>query len=116
VNPETATTVADLLDPFKTNAHDYQRTMRINPGVFMSKKSKNLSLDREAIRRGERYSRLHRTNLSQLVSGFLRGLPDEAEGDARTLSPAVRRLLGSGAGDAEGRDGYRRHLVEKYGR
>jgi hypothetical protein len=81
----------------------------------MSKQSKNLSLDPEAVRRGERYSELHRTNLSQLVSNFLSRLPIDSEEPDTSLAPAVRRLIGIGAG-ATDREDYRRHLVEKYGR
>jgi hypothetical protein len=59
----------------------------------MAKLSKNLSLDPEAVRRGERFSELHQTSISQLVNNFLSNLPVESEEHDRTLSPAVRRLL-----------------------
>ena len=80
----------------------------------MAKQSKNLSLDPEAVTRGERYSELHETNVSQLVNGFLSSLPvdDEAE---HNLSPAVRRLLGIASSENAVKR-YRQHLVEKYGR
>jgi hypothetical protein len=80
----------------------------------MAKQSKNLSLDPEAVTRGERYSEMHETNVSQLVNRFLSSLPidDEAE---NTLSPAVRRLLGI-ASERNAVKQYRQHLVEKYGR
>lgn len=79
----------------------------------MAKRNKNLSLDPEAIRRGERYSELHRTNVSQLVNNFLASLPvDAAEEGA--LSPAVRRLVGIASG-SEGLEEYHRHLERKYG-
>jgi len=80
----------------------------------MAKQSKNLSLDPEAIRRGEIYARMHRTNVSQLVNGFLSALPlgDEAAED--TFSPVVRRLYGIAPGSA-GIPEYRRHLEQKYG-
>lgn len=81
----------------------------------MPKRSKNLSLDPEAVRRGERYSELHGTNVSQLVSGFLSSLPLEDEEREERLSPAVRRLLGVAAG-SDGEQEYHRYLVEKYGR
>jgi hypothetical protein len=81
----------------------------------MAKQSKNLSLDPEAVRRGERYSELHQTNLSKLVSSFLSRLPIDSDEQDRPFSPAVRRLLGIGSGDTDV-DDYRRHLVEKYGR
>lgn len=80
----------------------------------MPKQSKNLSLDPEAVRRGERYSELHRTNVSQLVSNFLSALPLDDEAREKQLSPAVRRLLGIAAGRVDEED-YRRYLVDKYG-
>ena len=81
----------------------------------MAKQTKNLSLDADAVRRGERYSQLHQTNLSKLVSNFLSSLPLEADDQERPLTPAVRRLLGVGSG-ATGVEDYRRHLGDKYGR
>jgi hypothetical protein len=77
----------------------------------VAKQSKNLSLDREAVQRGERYSALHGTNLSQLVTNFLLSLPVSDE--EPPLSPTVRRLLGVGSGDVTLED-YHRHLEEKY--
>lgn len=80
----------------------------------MAKQSKNLSLDPEAVSRGERYSELHETNVSQLVNRFLSSLPLDDESE-NTLTPAVSRLLGIvSSKDAVKR--YRQHLVEKYGR
>ena len=81
----------------------------------MAKRSKNLSLDPDAIRRGERYSELHGTNVSQLVSRFLTALPISGDDGERRLTPAVRRLLGIGVGGPEVKD-YHRYLEEKYGR
>jgi hypothetical protein len=81
----------------------------------MAKQTKNLSLDPDAVRRGERYSDLHQTNLSKLVSNFLASLPLEGEDHDPPLTPAVHRLLGSGSGGT-GVEDYRRHLVDKYGR
>jgi len=84
----------------------------------MTKVSKNLSLDSDAIGRGERYSELHHTNLSRLVSDFLRQLP--LPEPAKQLSPIVSRLLGvatsvDGETDDAG-DPYHEHLWAKYGR
>ena len=79
----------------------------------MPKITKNLSLDSEAVERGERYSRLHSTSLSRLVSDFLSRLPlDEDQPD---LSPTVRRLLGVAKGGPDV-DAYHEYLYEKYGR
>jgi hypothetical protein len=80
----------------------------------MAKQSKNLSLDPEAVRRGERYSQLHGTNVSQLVNRFLTSLPLEDESELR-LPPVVRRLVGI-LSDKDAVKQYRQHLVEKYGR
>jgi hypothetical protein len=85
----------------------------------MAKVTKNLSLDEAAVQRGERYSALHDTSLSRLVSDFLSQLP--VEEPTRPFPPAVRRLIGIGVSDAlpddEGREPhvYRDHLDSKYG-
>lgn len=80
----------------------------------MSKVAKNLSLEPDAVKRGERYGRLHGTNLSRLVSDFLRALP-LGPPDDQTLSPVVRRLRGVAAGAKSDRAEYREHLLGKYG-
>ena len=80
----------------------------------MPKQSKNLSLDPEAIKRGERYSKLHDTNVSQLVNRFLSALPVTEEAEPE-FSPTVRRLLGV-ASSKDALKQYRHHLIEKYGR
>jgi len=80
----------------------------------MAKQSKNLSLDPEAVSRGERYSELHGTNVSQLVNRFLTSLPLEDASELR-LPPVVSRLLGI-VSDKDAVKHYRQHLVEKYGR
>lgn len=78
-----------------------------------AKKPKNLSLESDAIARGTRYSQQHGTNLSRLVSDFLRSLP---LGKPRPpISPAVRRLRGIAAGSKSDRATYRAHLRRKYG-
>ncbi len=81
-----------------------------------TRRPKNLSLDPEAIARGERYSAVHGTNLSRLVSDFLHSLPLGTS--RRPRSPAVRRLRGIAAaeraGDTDGRAAYREHLGRKY--
>ena len=80
----------------------------------MSKLRKNLSLDPEAVARGERYCKLHATNLSQLVNRFLSSLPLNDDPEIR-LTPAVSRLIGL-VSDQNALVHYRQHLVEKYGR
>lgn len=79
----------------------------------MARVTKNLSLDRKAVERGERYSEPHGTSLSQLVSDLLSRLPlEEAQ---QELTPTVRRLLGVASGKTDEAD-YHDYLVEKYGR
>lgn len=80
-----------------------------------SRKPRNLSLDSEAVARGERYSRLHDTNLSRLVDNFLRALPLPADPRAELRSPVVKRLLGVARGGNTDRAAYREHLHRKYG-
>lgn len=77
----------------------------------MTKVVKNLTLDAEAVRKGELYSKSKGTSVSQLVSDLLSRLPEEGEG-AR-LSPAVGRLLGIGSGKADERS-YKRYLEKKH--
>jgi hypothetical protein len=74
----------------------------------------NLSLEPDAIERGQRYGRLHGKTLSQLVNDFLRALPLEPV-NQRELSPLVRRLRGVAAGGQTDREDYREHLARKYG-
>ena len=78
----------------------------------MGKIVKNLTLDPEAVKRGERYSRKKGTSVSQIVSDFLSGLPDDSDSP---LSPAVSRLLGIAAGKAD-ESTYHRYLEKKYSR
>jgi Family of unknown function (DUF6364) len=94
----------------RMSAHKLKSIMR---------RAKNLYLDPEAIEHGEQYSRLHRTNLSQLVSDFLRSLPLKSSSPA-VLSPVVQRLVGVGISRKTGKpradvEDYRRHLKKKYG-
>ena len=76
----------------------------------MAKVVKNLTLDPEAVERGERFSRKRGTTVSRIVSDFLSGLPDESD-DA--LAPAVGRLLGIAKGKGDER-AYHRYLEQKY--
>jgi hypothetical protein len=75
------------------------------------RKPRNLSLHPDAVARGERYSRLHGTNLSQVVDSLLRSLPLDASESLQ--SPVVKRLKGIGSG-APDRSAYREHVRRKY--
>lgn len=79
----------------------------------MPRVTKNLSLDPAAVERGERYSEIHSTSLSQVVSDLLMRLPID-DGEAE-LTPTVRRLLGIAKGGA-GEEDYHQYLLDKHGR
>ena len=78
-----------------------------------AKRPKNLSLDAEAVERGEEYGRRHGVALSHLVGEFLRALPLDAP--ERELVPAVQRLYGVASEGGATRDDHREHLYRKYG-
>jgi hypothetical protein len=80
----------------------------------MPKQSLNLTIERESIERAQRYSQRHGVSISRLVDDFLGHLPTD-EASLESLTPDVRSLIGIGAGDTD-REGYRRHLMEKYGK
>ena len=92
--------------------------MRRQPVV--SKVAKNLYLEPDAIEHADKYAQLHRTNLSQLVSDFLRSLPLKSSSQTE-YSPTLRRLIGSAVpreADIQPAtvEDYREHLIDKYGR
>jgi hypothetical protein len=77
----------------------------------MARKKLTLSVDEQVIERARRYSRLHNTSISQLVSNYLAQLgADEGE---QAYSPTVRRLLGILPSETD-IEQYHRHLEEKY--
>lgn len=83
-----------------------------------AKRATNLTLDPEAIARGDQYSARMGISLSKLVSDFLSALPEAgAEETQQSLTPLVRRLHGIActAGDVDEKEEYRRHLRRKYG-
>jgi hypothetical protein len=79
----------------------------------MPKKRLNITIDADVVERARRYTSRHNTSISGLVGEFLAHLPD-GDGSTEDLSPTVRRLLGVARGGPD-REGYRRHLLEKYG-
>lgn len=80
----------------------------------MPKDRVNLTVDDDALERARRYGDRHGLSLSRLVSDYFRTLPDPTSTAPPELTPAVRRLLGSGVGGGD-RDDYRWYLAEKYG-
>jgi hypothetical protein len=81
----------------------------------MAKTTLNLSIDEAAAERARRYSELHDTSISRLVSDFLAGLPLSEELDESGLPPITRRLHGIAKGGPDEED-YHEYLFEKYGR
>lgn len=79
----------------------------------MSRKKLTLSVDEQVIERARRYSRRHNTSISQLVSNYLAQL--DADQEAGTYSPTVRRLIGILPREAAVEQ-YHQHLEEKYSR
>ena len=85
------------------------------------RKPTNLSLEAEAILRGEAYAQAHGVSLSELVNQLLRRLP-AAPADASphaAWGEAVRRLYGgareAAASPEEAVAQYREHLRRKHG-
>jgi hypothetical protein len=84
------------------------------------RKPTNLSLEAEAIVRGEAYARQHGVSLSALVNQLLRQLPPGrgVEGAPEEWPTAVARLYGSARGVAATPDEavalYRDHLARKH--
>ncbi|MFN2604412.1 MAG: DUF6364 family protein [Gemmatimonadaceae bacterium] len=78
-----------------------------------------IEVDPDAIKHGEKYCRLHRTDLSQLVNDFLKSLPLETKKKSE-YSPAVQRLIGAARPKKPGQrppdvEDYHRYLMKKYG-
>jgi hypothetical protein len=99
--------------------HGGARAARKAPPTPVRKKPTNLTLDPDAVARGEEYGRLHGASLSQLVTDLLYALPDLTEElQVRELTPAVQRLYGAaakGSSSVDAREQYRSHLARKYG-
>ena len=84
-----------------------------NQETTRARRPVNLTLDRDAVARGERFADRHGISVSTLVSGFLQSLPDES--DAPAVSPAVKRLYGLAAGHDLSVEIHREFLAKKYG-
>jgi hypothetical protein len=76
----------------------------------MSKKKLTLSVDEQVIERARRYSREHKTSISQLVTTYLSQLDSPSDPE---FSPLVRRLRGILPSDTSVEQ-YRRHLEDKH--
>jgi hypothetical protein len=86
------------------------------PKHRVPKRPVNLTLDPEAVARGEQFGERHGASLSQVVNNFLRALPSgDLDADAEGLAPSVRRLYGAAAGGQTDREAYRKHLRGNYG-
>lgn len=75
----------------------------------MGKKKLTLSVDATVVERAKRFSRRNKTSISELVTGFLASLEDEAQAS----TPIVDRLTGI-IPDRGSEDDYHRYLEEKY--
>ena len=73
-------------------------------------KKLTLTVDEEVIERARRYSALHDTSISRLVTRYLARLSANEE---RTLAPAVQRLVGILPPDVDPSE-YLRHLEDKH--
>lgn len=80
----------------------------------MAKTKLTLSVDEEVVRRAKDFAESRETSVSSLVEVYLRRLSGEHRPPG-ALPPLVARLRGLGRPSA-GREEYRRHLDEKYGR
>ncbi|MEX0892493.1 MAG: DUF6364 family protein [Gemmatimonadota bacterium] len=76
----------------------------------MAARKLTLSVDEQVIERARRYSQLHNTSISRLVSTFLAQLPVEPDEE----TPIVRRLRGILPVEADVRE-HKGYLDEKYG-
>lgn len=100
----------------------------------MSKATLSVEIDAELVDRVRRYSEATGKDVSETMSELIEQLPvSGAEADPpiattvygsgntpreaweAALTPAVRSILGAGAGPADEED-YREYLMEKYGR
>jgi hypothetical protein len=73
-----------------------------------------LRLEDRLVKRAKDYARRTGKSLSRMVADFFVILGSEAGDHPAELTPTVRSLKGALRGGAEDREGYRRHLEEKY--
>ncbi len=71
-----------------------------------------IRVPREVLERAKQYARDHQTNLTRLVSEYLRQLP--VDNDPLVDAPVVQRLSGLLSADVSIED-YQQYLEEKYG-
>jgi Family of unknown function (DUF6364) len=103
----------------KPAGRDPKRTSPARPPEARkpTRRPTNLTLDPDAVARGEEYSQRQGTSLSSLVTSLLYALPEGGAGAVREpLPPTARRLYGAARGAEVGLDNYRTYLLEKFGR
>ena len=110
----------------KPNTVDGMRAMRVRESATKAygeaeaealprgRRPVNLTLDRDAVERGERIAKREGVSLSTLVSGFLQSLPDPDERSDLSVAPAVQRLYGRVRGHDLSREDARQFLARKY--
>lgn len=81
----------------------------------MGKTKLTLTVDREVVEGAKRLAEQQATSVSSLVEEYLRRISVPNTRSAARLPPLVSRLRGLGR-PSGGRQEYRRHLEEKYGR
>lgn len=109
--------------PARPTARDSQSSARVREtapheaavGPSRGRRPVNLTLDRDAVERGERFAQREGMSLSTLVTNFLQSLPDPDAATVLPLVPAVKRLYGLAAGHELTRDDVRQFLARKYG-
>ena len=78
----------------------------------MEKTKLTIRVPRQVLERAKQYASDNQTNLTRLVTEYLRQLTDES--DPLADAPIVRRLSGSLSSDVSIED-YNRYREEKYG-
>ena len=78
----------------------------------MERTKLTIRVDRDLLERAKQYAQENDTNLTRLVSAYLRHIA--WQGDPLADAPTVRRLSGILAPEASIED-YHRYLEEKYG-
>jgi len=97
-----------------------RRVAEPTPEYAVKRKPTNLSLEAEAIRRGEAYARAQGVSLSELVNRLLSQLPDPLReaGPNPEWSEQIKRLYGVAEGAAASSEDaiaqYKEYLYRKY--
>jgi predicted DNA-binding protein len=83
-------------------------------GKDAMEKAITLHLDPDLVQRAEDFSKRTGKSLSQVVSEFLRRLPEPLPEAVAASAPITKSLRGVLRGSGVSEDDFRRHLEEKY--